>query len=314
MNLLRTHLITLLVVCCSFGLAGCGSDESKPFQITDSPNEGTIHISVDESFKPIIDSQIQVYESQHPKTHIIADYKSEAECFKDLLLDTTRMVIVTHSPSAEQLDYLQKKLSFKLRYGTLAYDAMGVVINKQAKDSLFTVSEIKGILDGTSTKGYTAVLDGLTATSNVRYAMDSILRGKPLGKNVQAARSSQGVIDFVSNNPNSIGFVGVTWAGVKEDAQQLTFSTDTGKTKLAAMQCEKCDGQPYVYPYLANIGRARYPFLRPVMYALKENGRGLGSGFLGFLTGESGQLIFKRAYLLPSKLQFEVRDMSIQDQ
>ena len=58
-------------------------------------NSGTIHISVDETFKPVIDSQIQVFEALYPNAKIIADYKPEAECFKDLIKDSTRMIIVT---------------------------------------------------------------------------------------------------------------------------------------------------------------------------------------------------------------------------
>ena len=61
----------------------------------DTTNSGTIHISVDESFKPVIDSQIQVFEALYPNAKIIADYKPEAECFKDLIKDSTRMIIVT---------------------------------------------------------------------------------------------------------------------------------------------------------------------------------------------------------------------------
>ena len=33
---------------------------------TDTAEKGVIHISVDESFKPVIDSQIQVFEALHP--------------------------------------------------------------------------------------------------------------------------------------------------------------------------------------------------------------------------------------------------------
>jgi phosphate transport system substrate-binding protein len=295
--------------------AGCGTDENKTLQYSDTPDQGTIHISVDESFKPIIDSQIQVYESQHPNTHIIAEYKSEAECYQDLGNDSTRMIIVTRHPTQKEFDFVEQKYKYRMRNGNLAYDAIGVVVNKGVKDSLFTVAELKSILSGTDSRGYKAVLDGLTATSNVRYVLDSILRGTHLGKNVSAARTSQGVIDYVGNDPSAIGFVGVSWVGVKEDSEQLTFSTDTGRTKLASLQCETCPGRkPYVLPYLANIGRARYPLIRTLVYVLRENGRGLGSGFLNFLTGEKGQLIFQRAYLLPAKMQFEVRDMNISEE
>ena len=40
------------------------------------------------------------------------------------------------------------------------------------------------------------VMDGVTATSTVRYAMDSILHGQPLGKNVDGGagqRSRRGL-------------------------------------------------------------------------------------------------------------------------
>ncbi|MEO6868191.1 MAG: hypothetical protein ABI168_01015, partial [Ginsengibacter sp.] len=46
--------------------SGCGGSNNRPD--LDSPQKGTIHISVDESFKPVIDSQIQVYMALHPDT------------------------------------------------------------------------------------------------------------------------------------------------------------------------------------------------------------------------------------------------------
>ena len=42
-------------------LSGCGGNAAKTPQET--PTSGTIHISVDESFRPVIDSQIKVFES-----------------------------------------------------------------------------------------------------------------------------------------------------------------------------------------------------------------------------------------------------------
>src|SRR5579863_9487553 len=69
------------------------NNSSKVFRET--PTDGTINISVDESFKPVIDSQIKVFESSFPNAKIIVHYKSEADCFRDLAKDSTRMIIVT---------------------------------------------------------------------------------------------------------------------------------------------------------------------------------------------------------------------------
>ena len=51
----------------------------------ETPLSGTIHISVDESFKPVIDSQLKVFESSFPDAHVIVDYKPEAACLRDLV-------------------------------------------------------------------------------------------------------------------------------------------------------------------------------------------------------------------------------------
>jgi phosphate transport system substrate-binding protein len=57
----------------------------------------------------------------------------------------------------------------------------------------------------------------------------------------------------------------------------------------------------------------RYPLIRGLYYILKENYSGLGSGFLNFLQYERGQLIFRRAYLGPSKIGFGIRNVKINE-
>lgn len=46
---------------------------------------------------------------------------------------------------------------------------------------------------------------------------------------------------------------------------------------------------------------------RDLGYILKEGHRGLGTGFAEFIVGEIGQLIFKRAYLMPGRKNFIIR-------
>lgn len=290
-------------------LAACGNGNNGPITtVDDTPTSGQIRISVDESFKPVIDSQIKVFEASFPKAKIIAEYKSEADCLKDLESDSTRMVIVTRGLSDDEATQFEKKLGFKAAWGILAYDAIAIVTNKKAKDSLFTIGDIKAMLTGESPLPYKVVMDGLSATSTVRFAIDSILKGKPLGKNVVAAKSSPEVIESVAKDPNAIGMIGVSWIGNNDDPEQLSFQA---KVKVAALRCETCETDSYVKPYQANIAMGRYPLIRSLNYIVKENFQGLGRGFVNFMIYERGQLIFKRAYLLPGRMQFEVRNMSI---
>lgn len=275
----------------------------------DTTTKGVIHISVDESFKPVIDSEIQVFEALHPEAKIIADYKPEAECFKDLAKDSTRMIIVTRGLTEQEEKFYKDSIKYEPTWDKVANDAVALVVNNNSKDTILTLEKIKGILSGTTADKEIAVFDGLRETSTVRYAVDSILRGVPLDpKKVFATKSSQDVINYVSTNDNAIGFVGVSWIGNKEDTTQLSFLK---KVKIAAVECNTCENKPFVKPYQANIMLHRYPLVRGLYYILKENYDGLGSGFANFMIYERGQLIFKRAYLGPAKMNFSIRSATM---
>lgn len=271
---------------------------------TDTLKSGTIHISVDESFKPVIDSQIKVFEATFPDAKVIAHYKPEADCLKDLLVDSIRLVIVTRGLLREEEKAMKDTLSFIPPQGKIALDAVALLVNKQSKDSLLDMDQVRSVLEGTGKLPLRPVMDGLSATSTVRYAIDSILKGKPLGKNVTAATSSQGVIDYVAENKDALGFVGVSWIGNPEDSTMLSFQK---KVSIVSLRCGICETETYVKPYQANIALKRYPLVRGLHYILKENWQGLGSGFTNFLIYQQGQLIFRRAYLWPATMTFSVR-------
>jgi phosphate transport system substrate-binding protein len=288
---------------------GCSGSKGK--QVAEETlSSGTIHISVDETFKPVIDSQISVFVADYPNAKIITHYKPEAECLKDLKYDSIRMVIVTRGLSEEEVNLFRDTLGYAPKFGKIASDAIAVVVNNKAKDSLFSVSDIRGMLNGTSFYKYKLVMDGNQATSTVRFMLDSVLKGEKLSANVQAAATSEGVIDYVSKNVDAMGFVGVSWIGNKEDSTQLSFLT---KVRIANIQCRGCESEAYVKPYQANIVLKRYPLVRGLYYILKENYSGLGSGFSNFLTLERGQLIFKRAYLAPSRMSLQVRKVNMEE-
>ena len=153
-------------------------------------------------------------------------------------------------------------------------------------------------------------MDGLKATSTVRFLMDSVLRGQPLSGNVMAARSSEGVIDYVASNPGAMGFIGVSWIGNKEDPAQMSFQK---RVRLAALQCANCTEEVFVRPYQANMALKRYPLNRGLYYVLKENFAGLGKGFVNFLTHEKGQLIFRRGYLVPDRMALQIRKANVSE-
>ena len=289
-------------------LIGCSSGNSET-ETLDTRESGTIHISVDETFKPIIDSQIKVYESSYPEAKIIAHYKPEAECLRDFAVDSIRLIIATRGYSKSEEQFIIDSLKTAPSKMTIAYDAIAVIIHPSSEDSLITMEYIKDILTGKAKKKVIPVFDGLKATSTVRYIIDSVLNGAMMSPEVVAAESSEGVIDYVSKTKEAVGFIGVSWIGNPEDSTHLSFLE---KVKVAQVEHPQLPGI-FVTPAQYNIFYRRYPMVRDLVYILKERHNGLGHGFSNFLTTQRGQLIFQRAYLMPALMDFQIRGANLQE-
>lgn len=293
-------------VCC-FLFFSCTNYEQDKKNWPDTWNSGTIHISADESFKPVIDAQVQVYESNVPGTKIIVHYKPEADCLKDLGNDSIRMIIATRGLTVNEENYIIDSMKIEPEQRVVARDAIAVIVNPMSADSMFTMQEIRDVLTGRYTKKLIPVFDGAKATSTVRFIVDSVLDDAALSQQAVAARTSEEVIDYVAKNRDAIGFIGVNWIGNKEDTTQTAFLQ---KVKIAYLESTIRPGG-YVLPWQANISEKIYPMVRDLVYILKENHKGLGTGFSDFLNEDKGQLVFKRAYLSPAIRSFVVREAEL---
>ena len=287
----------------------CKSFKKQKEKLADTPDRGSIYVSADESFRPVIEEMAKVYESNHPGTRIKVIYKPEAECFKDFGVDSIRMVITTRRHSQDERDFMVDSMKVSPESMIVARDAIAVIVNPAEEESSFTMQDIKAILKGRFNKNLIPVFDGVKATSTVRYIIDSVLRGDPLTPQAVAARSSEGVIDHVSKNTGFVGFIGISWIGNPEDSVQLSYLK---KVRMLAIESTDSAGI-FVKASQRNIHIKRYPLVRDLVYTLKENHYGLGHGFGDFMSGEIGQLIFRRAYLAPAFKTFEIRPVRLKE-
>jgi len=281
----------------------------KEKELPDTKNRGSINVSADESFKPIIDAMVKVYESNYPGTTIKVQYKPEADCLKDLQVDSVRMIIATRRYNENENDFIIDSLKIGPESMIVARDAIAVIVNPGSPYVQFSMKDIVEILKGRFSKNLIPVFDGVKATSTVRFIIDSVLRGDTLTHLAMAARSSEAVVDYVSKNANVVGFIGVSWIGNPEDTQQVSFLK---KVRMVPIENPLVPGK-FVLPSQANIFGKRYPMVRDLVYILKENHKGLGHGFADFMSGEIGQLIFRRAYLMPAQKNFGVRPVRINE-
>ncbi len=73
------------------------------------------------------------------------------------------------------------------------------------------------------------------------------------------------------------------------------------------LNVKNCDKGVFAKPSQFTISAGEYSLYRPLYYILKENAVGLGTGFVNYMILERGQLVFRRSYLVPAKMNFTVR-------
>ena len=101
----------------------------------DRYDRGTIHISCDESFRPVIDAEVAVYESSYPETRLVVHYKPEADCLRDFAVDSIRMVVATRGFTESERTLMIDSLGVGPQQVVVAHDAIAVIVHPQVQSS-----------------------------------------------------------------------------------------------------------------------------------------------------------------------------------
>lgn len=298
----RFKLLSIFFV---FLLFSCQTKSKDKF--TDTYSAGVIPIAVDENFKPIVQEELDVFESMFPKAGIVPNYTNEVDAINLLLKDSVRLVITTRPLSSnEELSLKSRK--FSPHSYKLATDGIALIINNHNPDSLITVSQIKDILTGkvsnwkdiypTSKLGKFQIVFDNKNSSTVRYAIDSICNGEKLSTKLFAQNTNPEVIDFVSKTSNAIGIIGVNWLGNVKDTTNLSFKNEI-RVMAVSSEAEATVVNSYK-PFQAYLFYGYYPLTRNIFIILNDPRGSLPSSLSSFLTGDRGQRIILKSGLVPA--------------
>lgn len=304
----------------AFLLVSCSNPKPKDGR-TDTNSSGAITFASDESFSPIVDELMEVFEALYPNASLTPIYTNEVDAVNLLLNDSINLAITSRNFTKKEYEYLKAK--DKLPEAVpLAYDGMTLICNNQNLDSCISVKDVKRILNGEvknwneinkgSKQGEIWVCFDNKQSSAVHYCVDSILGGKPINSpNIFAAEDSKDVIDYVERTPNAIGIIGSNWLNDKRDTTNTTF-----KKNITVMSVSKMDVATPMNswkPYQAWLLNGRYPFVRTIYALLNDPRRGLPWGFAHFIEQPRGQLIIFKAGLLPTRGEITIRDVNVHD-
>ena len=306
---LRTYfsLGVVVAVAVASGLWSCNGN-NKPAEQKETSTRGNIKIAVDESFMPVLNQELHVFDSSYPEAHITAAFKTEKECFEDLYKDSARLIVVSRDLTpAEKTAYQNNDIGFKSL--GIAMDAIAVVVNPASPDSFMTLGQLKQILLGKFARPYTVVFDN-AQSGTVRYMLDSLIPGQQLPSNVYAVRNNDSLIDYVAKNEHAIGFVGVSH--VYDENSTDPAGAFRKNIRVVSLKNENDTSVTGFYqPYQAWIAQKKYPLRRTMYFITRDTWNGLGAGFANFLSNQAGQLIFLKARLVPLRVPLRLREAEI---
>ncbi|PJJ48720.1 phosphate transport system substrate-binding protein [Hymenobacter chitinivorans DSM 11115] len=297
-------------------LAGCNQYKGPAEDMSDTPTSGKLSISVDETFAPILQSQVDTFQKLYPAARITASYKPEAEAMQDLLSNKVRVAVVTRQLSAEEQAEFDR-LKIVPRIARLATDGLAIVVHPSNADSLLTVAKLQDIFTGKIQQwpqvsgkkglGDINVVFDTNHSSTTRFVQDSLTKGAPLTKRVFAAKSNPALLDYVATHPNAIGIIGVNWISDRDDASVQSFLKKVRIVGVSAKPAPQ-SADDYLQPYQAYLALKTYPLRRDVYLISREARAGLGTGFASFAAGNKGQLIVLKSGLVPATGQMRIID------
>jgi len=299
--------LLLLAILLVLTTSSCNRNR-KAITRTDTPTSGEAIIAADECLEPIIREEIAVFTSLNLDAHIYPVFTSEYDIFNFLLSDSIRLIIAARDITETERNHL-KSLKRYPRSQKIAIDGIALIINKENKDSLLSVLDLKKIITGeiqdwnilSSTpsvaRPITVVFDQQNS-STLRFMQDSICKEKRFSGNSVAAKSNLEVLNYVATHPNALGVIGVNWISNPKDSTKLSFDNSIRVMSLSKEIIATAENS--YKPFPAYLALEYYPLRRDIYAILTDVRGGLPSGFVTFLAGDSGQRIVLKAGLVPA--------------
>jgi phosphate transport system substrate-binding protein len=287
--------------------AGCNRS-GKQEEPEDGPTYGEIKIAVDETFQYIMDTEVSTFMSIYDRAKIHALYRPETEAINLLLQDSVRLVVAGRDLTPEEKKVIEDA-EIVPRTIKIAYDAIALIVNPENTDTLISydnvskiftkeISSWKQINPKSKEQDIQLVFDN-SGSSSISYFKKLFGTDKFLSKNCFAEKSSEAVIDYVAQNKNALGIIGVGWISDKKDTTCLSFLR-----KIRVMEVAPADTMPgagyYYKPFQAYIAQRIYPFWRTIYIISREPRVGLGSGFMSFVASDRGQRMFLKSGIVPA--------------
>lgn len=210
----------------------------------------------------LINGETDIAMSSRPiKVEEMELLKTRAGALKECILALDDIIIIVHPQNP---------------IGTITVEQL----RKIYTDSLTNWKEING---NNSTIQYVSRKQG---SGSLQYFKENVLKGANMGSKAVVLEGMKEIIDYVSTNPNAIGFIG----------------SGHHSKSIKTLEVSKDGGKNYYAPTERNVRSMYYPFVLPLyFYYMDENEKALSEvdKFVNYAQSKSGRYVITDMGFVP---------------
>ena len=297
------NLGVLLILLVFF--SGCRFFKGDPNRNTTI--SGKSIIAVDETFRPVMEAEIELFKAIYGYSEIDARYLPENQAIDLLLKDSVQMIVASRMLRTDEISVLNSRKLFPKQL-KIATDAIALIVHPSCKDSLVSMKQIKAILSGEivtwnqlNPKCPVRPIKLLFDNKNsgiVKYLADSLCHEAFSVANASAMEFNREVIEYTASHPDVLGFVSTSWIGNRNDSLHHSFHK---KIKVVSVsEADVATLSNSYKPYQAYLLDEMYPLSRSMYMINAEPRSGLSTGLVSFVASDKGQRIILKSGIIPA--------------
>jgi phosphate transport system substrate-binding protein len=283
---MRKYLNLFVLIAITFIIVKCNKKKEPETLL-----EGNTTVLVDETLTPIVEDQVQIFESVY-KAKIKLESKSESEVIQAFVNAGSGIAILSRKLTDEENKvFANKKIVPKTT--PFAKDAIALISNKSNKDTLIALNDIVDFLKGKKVNTIKGLVFDNPNSSTVRYFCELAGLKKLPENSIFSFKTNNEVIQYIAQNNGMIGVIGINYIFEPSSSMRDIVA------KINVLDVKNINDNNYYGPTQNNIAEGKYPLARDLYIINCQGFPGLGMGLTSFIIGDKGQRIVLKSGLVP---------------
>ncbi|SFI94650.1 phosphate transport system substrate-binding protein [Kaistella treverensis] len=259
----------------------------KSEYVVDTPQQGTVTLAVDESFRSVSEALTSRYMALYPNTKINLVFKKEDFAFLDLLEGKVRVAVMSRELTEREKKAFKDKVDLDLQPAPFAADAVVFIVPKDSPRDSISINELHQLLKSSDEK---VIFDG-TNSSNLNFVAQK-LKTTPDQLKYSIISGNKNIAEKLGSLPGKIGAISLNTLSRPYDPEAEALRNSVKILKVS-------EGKQAYAPTLQNLSDKKYPFSRILYFLTNEAYFGLGNGFIRFSCTQLGQIVVSKEGLQP---------------